>query len=82
MFRLTQQSQALKERNTGTPIIPCDSSGEFSNAGVKHLPTVGGTTKPDATRQSSHLPLEGGWKEGVREGRGPDPCPRLFGSGV
>lgn len=82
MFRLTQQSQALKERNTGTPIIPGDNSGEFSNAGVKQQTAIGGTTKPDATRQSSHLLLEWGWKERVWEGRGPDPCPRLFGSGV
>lgn len=84
MFRLTQQSQALKERNTDTPIIPGDNSSKFSNAGIKqaiNATVIGGATKPAATRQISHLTLEHVWREGSGRGRA-QTLPRLLGSGV
>jgi len=44
-------------------------------------PVIGGATKPAATRQSHHLPLERGWSEGQGE-EGGRPHPGLLGSEV
>lgn len=86
MCRLTQQSQAFKERNTDTPITPSDNSSKFSNAGIKQAINA---TKSDwrshkTCCHKADQPLAtSAWLErGVKEGKVADPCPRLLSSEV
>lgn len=83
MFRLTQQAQALKERDTDTPIVPSDSSSKFSNAGTKKVINA---TNSDWRSYETHChqagdPLEHGWRGGSG-GEGAEPCPGLLSSAV
>lgn len=79
MFRLTQQSQALKERNMDTPIIPSDNSSKFSNTGTKQA--INATNSDWRSHKTccpkSDEPLATwAWLErGVGGGRGQTPAP-------
>lgn len=66
MFRLTQQAQALKERDTDTPIVPSDNSSKFSNAGTKKaINAINSDWRSHKTRcHQADDPLEHGWREG------------------